>query len=144
MNKTIEPYCIAVEESNVIVVVFGDELTELKGCEIDAGDAFSYIVGTDAWFEKEVRNNVPTLLAKSQSKEFLRIPLTEEIDKILIASTGLLVLFPKFYVKPEDIRKTANLDELRDWIDSEMGANNLEGAIFCYYSEEDRQKQNQV
>lgn len=95
----LKPYCTLVGGIHVTVVVFSDELNDLRGNEMDAGDPFWYIMGTDAWFEKEDLNGVTSLVARTFDKRYLSVPVKEDALNILETEKGVLVLFSKFPFK---------------------------------------------
>ncbi len=138
MAEKLKPYCTVIEEE-IIVVVFGDELIDPSGYEIE-GYPFWYMLGTDAWFEKQTTDREDFLVARTHSKEFFRIFIDNNISKLLNKTRGVLVFHPNFELKAEEIKQTTNLEELRKWIDNEVGNGNIEGVIYCFYTEEDKKK----
>lgn len=140
MSNHLEPYCTIIGETQVTVVVFGDELIDLNGSEMDAGDPFGYIIGTDAWFEKQEINDHFFLVAKTYNKDYFSIPINHKTLQLLEIENGILVLFPNFPLKAEDIKQTSDLEALRAWIDTEIGEENIEGSIYCFYTQEDKRK----
>lgn len=140
MNDNLNPYYTIIGETNIVVVVFGNELTDLNGYEIDAGDPFWYILGTDAWFEKQEVNSEIFLVARTHNKNYFNIKVDNETLKLLEADSGILVLYPNFLLEKEDIKQTSNLKELREWIDTEIGEENIGGLIYCFYTEEGKKK----
>ena len=140
MDNKLNPYCTIIGGNHVTVVVFGDELKDLNGYEMDAGDPFWYIIGTDAWFEKQEVNGITSLVARTFDKEYFNVSVDNNALKILETERGILVLFPKFPLKEQDIKQTSDLEELRKWIDTEIGEDNMEGLIFCFYTNEDKKK----
>ncbi|MDF7821663.1 hypothetical protein P1X15_28850 [Runella sp. MFBS21] len=140
MSKNLKPYSTIIGETHVTVVVFGDELNDLMGCEMDAGDPFWHIVGTDAWFEKQEVNGENLLVAKTYDKEYFSVTVDNKILNLLEKENGVLVLFPNFPLKADDIKQTTDLEKLREWMNIEIGEDNIEGVIYCFYTEEDKKK----
>ncbi|MBS9774866.1 MAG: hypothetical protein KGV59_06905 [Tenacibaculum sp.] len=118
-----------VIEDNIIVVVFENELIDLSGCEIE-GYPFWYVMGTDAWFEKQTINK----------KDFFSIPIDNRTSELFNEEKGILVLSPNFELKAKDIKQTNDLEGLREWIDKEIGGENIGGTICCFYTEEAKRK----
>ncbi|PCE62530.1 hypothetical protein [Sediminicola luteus] len=142
MNDVPQPYHTVIGDE-IIVVVFGNELIDLSGCEVDAGDPFCYIMGTDAWFEKQNTNEGSFLIAKTYDKHFFSIAIDHKTSKLLNKPKGILVLTPNFPLKAEDIQQTNDLEKLRKWIDTEIGEKNMGGTIYCFYTEEAKRKYHQ-
>lgn len=140
MDNQLKPYCTIIGETIVTVVVFGDELADLIGNEMDAGGPFWYMMGTDAWFEEQREHGEPVLVAKSYENDYFSVPVDKKALQLLAVTNGILVLFPNSPLKAEDIKQTADLDELREWMNNEIGENNIEGVIYCFYTEEDKKK----
>ena len=139
MSETLEPNYTVIEDE-IIVIVFGNELIELNGYEMDTGDPFWYIMGTDAWFEKQEIDEKNFLVAKTYDKDFFSIPIDNKTLKLLGKEKGILVLFPNFQLKAEDIIQTTDLQKIREWIDSEIGDENIGGTIFCFYTKEAKER----
>ncbi|BDD12059.1 hypothetical protein FUAX_44970 (plasmid) [Fulvitalea axinellae] len=142
MNDIPQPYYTVIGDE-LIVVVFGNELIDLSGYEVDGGDPFWYIMGTDAWFEKQKINEENFLVAKTYDKDFFSIPIDNNTSELLNKQKGILVLTPNFQLKAEDIKQTNDLEKLRKWIDTEIGDKNIEGTIYCFYTEEAKRKYHQ-
>ena len=140
MDNQLKPYCTIIGETMVTVVVFGNELADLYGCEMDAGDPFWYISGTDAWFEKLEANGETFLVAKTYDKDYFSVPVDQKALELLAIENGVLVLLPNAPLKAEDIRQTADLEELREWMNTEIGEDEIEGVIYCFYTNEDKKK----
>ena len=109
MNNTANTYSTIIGGTHVTVVVFGNKLDDLIGSEMDGGDPFWYIIGTDAWFEKREGNGITSLVARTFDKEYFSVPIDEEALKLLETSTGMLVLLPNFPLKAQDIKQTSDL-----------------------------------
>lgn len=140
MDNKLKPYCTIIGETIVTVVVFGDELADLYGYEMDAGDPFWYISGTDAWFEKQEVNGETFLVAKTYDKDYFSVPVDQKALDLLAVKNGVLVLLPNAPLKAEDIKQTTDLEELREWMNTEIGEDEIEGVIYCFYTEEDKKK----
>jgi len=135
-----QPFCTIVDNQNIVVVVFGDELNELTGNAMDAGDPFWYIMGTDAWFELQDVGGQPLLAACTYDKTYFRCPVDEQAVALLQEESGILVLFPQVPLQAADIKQTADLEEMREWINNEIGEDKMDGLIYCFYTAEDRKK----
>ncbi len=136
MIKNLKPYCTVINEE-IIVVVFGDELIDFNGYQVE-GYPFWYMLGTDVWFEKQTINEQNFLIAKTHNKELFRIEIDNDISKLLIETKGILVLQPNFELKAEDIKQTTNPEELRKWMDDVIGNENIGATIYCFYTEKDK------
>lgn len=135
-----KPYCTVVDNQNVAVVVFGNELDELSDYAMDAGDPFWYIMGTDAWFEIQEVDGQKVLAACDCDTTYFHCPVDEQALSLLQQENGILVLFPRVPLNAADIKQTSNLEELREWISNEIGDDNMEGLIYCFYTAEDKKK----
>ena len=140
MNEDLKPYCTIVGGTYVAFVVYGNELSDLNGHERDASDPFWYVMGTDAWFEKQESNEQNYLVAKTYDKDYFTVPVDNDTLKLLKTEKGVLVLFPNFPLEAEDIKQTSDLKELRGWVDNKIVDENLDGVIYCFYTEEDKKK----
>lgn len=138
--STQKPYCTIIGGQHVAVVIFGNELNELTDGAMDAGDPFWYIMGTDAWFEEQVIDGQLSLVARTHDKTYLDIPVEQAVIDLLKKENGIIVFFPNIPLQAGDIKQTSDLEELRSWIDNEVGDDKLDGLIFCFYTEEDKAK----
>jgi hypothetical protein len=134
-----KPYCTIIDNSNIVVVVFGNELNELMDYATDAGAPFDYVMGTDAWFEAQEMNGTLSLVARTHEKTYFSCPAEQEVLDILKIENGILVLLSKVELIAENIKQTSGLEELRDWIDTEIGEDKIEGLLFCFYTDEDKE-----
>ncbi|MBC9915191.1 hypothetical protein [Chitinophaga varians] len=135
-----KPFCTIVDNKNIVVVVFGNELNELSDNAMDAGDPFWYIMGTDAWFELQEIGGQPLLAACTYDKTYFHCPVDEQAIALLQEESGVLVLFPQVPLNAADIKQTSDLEEMREWISHEIGEDKMDGLIYCFYTAEDKKK----
>ncbi|RAJ88231.1 hypothetical protein CLV59_101999 [Chitinophaga dinghuensis] len=138
--STQQPYCTIINQQHVAVVVFGNELDEWMDYAMDAGDPFWYILGTDAWFEEQMMDGQLSLVARTYDETYFHCPIEPRVIELLKNENGIIVLFPKFPLKAEDIKQTSDLEELSHWMMHEIGEENMDGLIYCFYTEEDKKK----
>lgn len=132
--------CLTIGGGDIVVVVYGNELEELKDNAVDAGGPFWYIMGTDAWFEKEERDTHPILVARNREKIFCSFPLDEALSASLVQETGILVLFPDAALDTVAMQQLEDPGELPDWLSANIGEAHYDGLIFCFYREQDKAK----
>ncbi len=140
MVRKHDNICLVIGERDVVVVMYGHELNELKDSAVDAGGPFWYIMGTDAWFEKEEHDGAPVFTARNHEQVFCSMPLPAVAQASLTAETGILVLFPAAELDLAYMQQLAGPDELTEWLTQVVGEDQIDGLIFCFYTEQDKKK----
>lgn len=139
--KNKEPFCVILGKE-IIVSIFKNEIDELNNYAEDVGDSFSYIMGTDAWFELEEIEEKTALVCKSYKKTFLKCFIDHEtIEKIReYDEYGILVISSSVEFNSKDLRNNTTKNDLIEWIKDRIHSYNLNTLIFAYYTETARKK----
>ena len=85
MSKTVskmKPFCLKIN-NEIIVFIFENEISELNGFEIESGNSFPFILGTDAWFELKCQNGAKLLSARSHRKEYFNCAVPLDVLKTM-------------------------------------------------------------
>ncbi len=142
MNKKQKPYCKVIEDK-IMLVVFGNELSELNGYAIegDENNPFYYVLGTDAQFEKRTINTNNFLVATNHKKDFFRLAIDENTTQLLNHAQSILVVSANHDFNMDYIYQVDNLSELQAWLNNKIARGVIEGTIYCFYAEEDKKAQ---
>ncbi len=134
-----KPYYKIIEDK-IMLVVFGDELSELNGYAIEGGEnhPFYYVLGTDAWFEKRIINTENFLVTTNHKKDFFRLAIDENTAQLLNHTQSILVVSVNDDVNMDYIYQVENLSELQAWLNNKIARGVIEGTIYCFYSKEDK------
>ncbi len=141
MNKKQKPYCKVIEDK-IMLIVFGDELSELNGYAIEGGEnhPFYYVLGTDAWFEKRTVNTNNFLIATSHKKDFFRLAIDDNTAQLLNHTQSILVVSANHDLNMDYIYQVDNLSELQVWLNNKIARGVIEGTIYCFYPDEDKKQ----
>jgi len=144
-----KPFVVKLNNDIVVVKNFDDILGDSGDYAYEAEHPFWYIVGTDAWFESQLIDGIPSLVATTFDQTYFHVPVSNEIltyfkenpeEGVLLIETDLPLTADFLLHKFGD---NSTFEAICEWINSLLEEDKhrlLNTQCWCFLNEEQKEE----